>query len=156
LWQPEELLACATSFGAYCLLNYLVRYGCPFGRIALRCPAIDMYTLLTGTILTPLELEKLEKGKPAEAGFDRLIRITPEFLEELRRADLHQMDFLPWAEQILILHGTKDEIVPIGSVESFADEQLMEFEPVENADHRFQDPKIMDLAISRILKFYFE
>ena len=55
-----------------------------------------------------------------------------------------------------ILHGTKDEIVPIGSVESFADEQLMEFEPVENADHRFQDPKIMDLAISRILKFYFE
>ena len=84
LWQPEELLACATSFGAYCLLNYLVRYGCPFGRIALRCPAIDMYTLLTGTILTPQELEKLEKGKPAEAGFDRLIRITPEFLEELR------------------------------------------------------------------------
>ena len=156
LWQPEELLACATSFGAYCLLNYLVRYGCPFGRIALRCPAIDMYTLLTGTILPPLELEKLEKGKPAEAGFDRLIRITPEFLAELRENDLRRMDFLPWAEQILILHGTKDEIVPIGSVESFADEQLMEFEPVENADHRFQDPKIMDLAIARILKFYFE
>ena len=156
LWAPERLLACGTSFGGYCLLNYLVARGCPFERIALRCPAIDMYRLLTDTILTPPELEKLEKGKPAEAGFDRLIRITPEFLEELKAADLHQMDFLPWAEQILILHGSKDEIVPIESVRRFADEQLIEFEPVENADHRFQDPKIMDLAIARILKFYFE
>ena len=155
-WQPEQLLACATSFGAYCLLNYLDRCGNPFDRVALRCPAIDMYELLTDTILTPLELEKLEKGKEAEAGFDRLIRITPSFLEELREADLRKLDFLPYAESILILHGSKDEIVPIESVRSFADEQLIEFEPVENADHRFQDPKIMDLAIARILKFYFE
>ena len=55
---------------------------------------------------------------------------------------------------ILILHGTKDEIVPFGAVQRFADENLLDFEPAENAEHLFIDPKIMEKAIIRIADFF--
>ena len=42
------------------------------------------------------------------------------------------------ADDILILHGTKDEVVPFEDSQKFADEQLIEFIPIEKADHRFR------------------
>ena len=113
-----------------------------------------MHEVITNTIMTAEDLEKLEAGKPALVGFDRKIRIDREFLDDLRRADVTKLDYLDEAEKILIIHGTKDEIVPIGAVKKFADDNLIEFIEAENADHRFQDPKIMDLAIAEIIKFF--
>jgi hypothetical protein len=55
---------------------------------------------------------------------------------------------------MLILHGTKDEVVPFADSQSFADSSLIEFIPVENADHRFQNPKQMDEAIKQIQTFF--
>ena len=153
-YQTDKLYAYATSFGAFLFLRYIADHGDPFRRIALRCPALPMHEVITKTIMTAEDLEKLEAGKPALVGFDRKIRIDREFLEALREADVTKLDYLDEAEKILIIHGTKDEIVPIGAVRKFADDNLIEFIEAENADHRFQDPKIMDLAIAEIIKFF--
>lgn len=55
---------------------------------------------------------------------------------------------------MLIMHGTKDEIVPFADSEKFAGDNVIEFIPVENADHRYIDPKKMDFAIAKILEFF--
>ena len=68
--------------------------------------------------------------------------------------DLLHEDFTAYMDDILILHGRKDEIVPFDMVQAFADDQLIEFVPIDNADHRFQDPRAMDEAIKRILDFF--
>ena len=99
------------------------------------------------------ELEKLEKGKDVLVGFDRKIAVNRQFLTDLQAADITRRDYLDYAEDILILHGTKDEIVPLETVRGFADNSLIEFEAVEKADHRFQDPAIMGAAIKRMLAF---
>lgn len=153
-YAPKALYAYATSFGGYLLLQYLQRHGNSFRKIALRCPAVDMYTVLTGSILSQQELEKLDKGKELPVGFDRKIMVSKAFLQELQANKVHEMDFLDFAEDILILHGTDDEIVPYAMACAFAEDNLITFLPVEGADHRFRDPQKMEIAIKGILEFY--
>ena len=152
---PEaELDACATSFGGYLFLKYLSEHPNPFRRVALRCPAVNMYEVLSGVIMREEDRKRLARGKSVAVGFDRKVEVDRVLLESLRQADLTQRDFLPLAEDILIFQGVKDEVVPFAAVEAFADRNCIEFVPVEGADHRFQDPAKMDFAIARILDFF--
>lgn len=153
-YGPQGLYCYATSFGGYLTLKYIADKSCPFRRIALRCPAVNMYEVLTAAIIGPEEQALLEKGKDIAAGFDRKVMISPAFLEELRQQDIRKLDFLDYAEDILIIQGTADEVVPYEEVRQFADDQLMEFLPVEKADHRFRHPGTMETAIKAILEFY--
>lgn len=152
-YGTEELYAYATSFGGYLFLKYISEHGNPFRKMVLRCPAVNMYQSLTERVITPQEAEKLEKGKEVLVGFDRKIAVNRQFLADLQAADITRRDYLDYAEDILILHGTKDEIVPLETVQTFADNNLIECEAVEKADHRFQDPAIMGAAIKRMLAF---
>lgn len=153
-FRTEEIFAYATSFGGYLTLKYIAEHGNPFRKIALRCPAVNMYEVLTTVIMTAEELEKLRKGKEIPVGFDRKIMIGSPFLEELRNNDIQRWDFLDYAEDILILHGTADEIVPFDAVRAFAENNLIELLPIDGADHRFRDPVKMDQCIKDILNFY--
>ena len=150
----EELYAYATSFGGYLALKYISEQGSPFRKIALRCPAVDMYGVLTRTIMKNDEYDRILKGKDVPVGFDRKITVTRAFLESLKENDIRGRGFLDWAESILILHGTADEVVPPESGKSFAEDNLIEFIPVEGADHRFQNPVHMSLATKHVLEFF--
>lgn len=149
----QELFAYAASFGGYLTLKYMAEHGSPFSRVVLRCPAVNMYDSMRERILKNDELARLESGRDADAGFDRKVRISPAFLEELREFDLPRRDFLELSEQIRIIHGSKDEIIPPGVVSRFADDNLIELITVENADHRFTDPLLMTEAIKAALEF---
>lgn len=153
-YQPEGLYAYATSFGGYLTLKYIQEEENPFRRIALRCPAVNMYDVITSSIITQEDMEKLRKGKEIPVGFDRKILIGLPFLDQLHTCDIRGLDFLDHAEDILILHGTADEIVPFEDVHSFAEDNLIEFIPIPGADHRFRDPLKMDAAIKHILEFF--
>ena len=153
-FDAPRLCAYATSFGGFLFLKYISEHGSPFVKIALRCPAIDIYQVQTEKIMTAEDRERIEKGKEAAVGFDRKVALDKPYLDEIRTVDLLHTDFTPWMDDVLILHGTKDEIVPMDMVRRFADDQLMEFVPIENADHRFQDPRAMDEAIKAILEFF--
>ena len=152
---PEaELYGYATSFGGYLFLKYIHDHGSPFRKTALRCPAVCMHDVLTNAIMKNDELEKLRKGKDVPVGFDRKIMVGQAFLDELLAADIRKEDYLEESESLLILHGTKDEIVPFEESRKFADDNLIPFIPVENADHRFQNPKAMNEAIREIQSFF--
>ena len=148
------LYAYATSFGGYLFLKYISENENPFRSLAFRCPAVNMYDVITGAIMQEEDLAKVEKGKDILVGFDRKIKISRNFLQEVKAADITLRDFSDFCGEILILQGTKDEIVPFAAVEAFADRNLLDFEAVENADHRFIDPKIMERAIIRIADFF--
>jgi alpha-beta hydrolase superfamily lysophospholipase len=154
-YETEELYAYATSFGGDLVLKYLAESGNPFRKVSLRCPAVNMYEVLTQTIMDTDALDKLRRGREVPVGFDRKIPVNPQFLEELREKDIRAWDYLDYAEDILVLHGTADEIVPIGAAEAFCENQLIEFVSVDGADHRFRNPQKMDQAIKAILEFFF-
>lgn len=150
----EQLYSYATSFGGYLVLKYISEHSNPFQKIALRCPAVDMYDVLTATIMKHDEYDRIMKGKDVQVGFDRKITVTRSLLEDLRENDIRKRNFLEYADDLLILHGTADEVVPFGEGEAFADNQLIEFIPIEGADHRFQNPAHMSLATKKVLAFF--
>ena len=153
-FHGPRLLGYATSFGGFLFLKYMADHGSPFERVALRSPAVDLYWIQTHRIMSPEELERVEKGKEASVGFDWKVDLDKVFLDEIRAVDLVHHDFTAYMDDVLILQGRRDEIVPFDMVQSFADDQLMELVPIDNADHRFQDPRAMDEAIKAILEFF--
>ena len=153
-FAPEQLYGYATSFGGYLFLKYISEHGSPFAKTALRCPAVNMHELLSTVIMHEDELERVLKGKTVLVGFDKKIAVDRTFLDSLREAELTQRSFLEQADDLLILHGTKDELIPVDVVRAFAEENVIEFEAVAGADHRFQNPAHMDHAIAQILSFF--
>ena len=154
VFGAKEVYAYATSFGGFLFLKYIAEHGNPFKKIALRCPAITLYDSMIHRIMSQDDLDKILKGKPALVGFDRKIKISKPFLDDLAAADIRKYDYTDYADDILILHGNKDEIIPFDVSAEFADENVIEFIPVQNGDHRFTDPKIMDLTIHNIIEFF--
>ena len=150
----EEIYSYATSFGGYLVLKYIAEYGNPFRKIALRCPAVNMYDVLTKTIMKEDELDTILKGKKALVGFDRKIELTRQFLSDIENSDIQKTSYLPYADDILIIHGTDDEVVPFSAGRKFAEDNRIEFIPVEKADHRFQNPDCMELATKAVVRFF--
>lgn len=144
----------SSSFGAYNTLCYLQKKGeNPFTKIAFRCAAIKMYDAIAQHI-TPEEWDKLNKGKEILRGHERKIKVSKEFLDDLKNHDVSQYDFLEYADDILLIHGTKDESIPISVVQAFSDDNVIELITVQNADHPFSNPDYMDLAIQKIIEFF--
>ncbi len=153
-YQPQALYCYAVSFGGYLTLRYLSQKGCPFRRIVLRCPAVNMYEALTQVLMTPDQREQIALGREVSVGFDKPIPLSPAFLEQLRENDVRNLDFLDWAEDILIIQGTRDDTIPFEEVHAFAENQLIEFLSVEGADHRFRAPGTMEIAIKAMCNFF--
>jgi hypothetical protein len=153
-FAPEIIDVYATSFGGYLFLRYIAEHGNPFQRIALRAPAVEIYEVMNHRILDSGEKERMREGKRISVGFDRKVQIEQTFLNELQMADLSIHDFRKWADNILILQGSADEVVPYESVSRFAEKNGIQFQLVEGADHRFTDVEKMDEAISQILNFF--
>ena len=153
-YHPEGIYAYATSFGGYLFLKYIHENGNPFEKISLRCPAVNMYDVLTRTIMKNDELDRIMKGKDVLVGFDRKIIVTKALLDDLKENDIRQRDYIEYADNILIMHGTKDEVVPIEDSKEFAENNVIDFITVENADHRFQNPNHMNLANKYTMEFF--
>lgn len=150
----DDIYAFGTSFGGFMFLKYISEYGSPFKKIALRCPAVNIYELMVGGLISNDNMEKLEKGRPVPAGFADTVMVNKQFLDGLADSDLSTRDFLDFADDIIIIHGTKDEVVDPAVVKDFAERNVIEFCPIVNADHRFQDYALMGAAINHIIEFF--
>ena len=149
----EKVFNYSSSLGGYITLKYLAEKGDPFEKIALRCPAVNMYDSLTRDF-TREDWDKLGKGRDVLRGHDRMVKLDKEFIDELKAGDISKNEYIDFADDILILHGTKDEMVPIEVSRKFAEDNVIELIEVDKADHRFSDPKSMDMAIHEIISFF--
>lgn len=150
----SQLYSYATSFGGYLVLKYISEHDNPFQKIALRCPAVDMYDVLTRAIMKDDEYDRVLKGKDVPVGFDRKIIVPCSLLDDLKENDIREQDYLDHADNILIIHGTEDEVVPFEEGRLFAENNLIDFIPVQGADHRFQKPAHMSLANKSVMDFF--
>lgn len=150
----EKLYLNATSFGAFLNLKYISELGNPYEKIVLRSPAVNMYRVVSSSLVSDEIREKLNKGKDAEIGFDRKVLINQQFLDDLEKTDIMNRDFMEYADDMLIMHGTKDEIAPFEDAKMLAEENVIEFIPVEDADHRYKDLKKLEYANALAMEFY--
>ena len=151
--QAKHIYNYSTSFGSYITLRYLIEKGNPFQKIALRSPGVNMYESMSNHV-SDEGFAKLKKGKEIQVGFERKMKIDQAFMDDLKSFDVRDHEYFDFADDILILHGTKDEMIPIDLVREFAENNVIEFVPVEGANHPFQNPNHMALAIHKIIEFF--
>lgn len=154
--HTSHIFVYATSFGGYITLKYIHENGNPFDKIALRGPAVTMYYSMQERIMTPENQAALQKGKEALVGFDRKIKVDQDFIDEIREADITKFDFIDYADDILIIHGEQDEIIPSEKVLEFSENNVIEYIPIAGADHRFQNLDLLKLAHSHIINYYLD
>ncbi|MBQ7522140.1 MAG: prolyl oligopeptidase family serine peptidase, partial [Clostridia bacterium] len=152
-FKAQQLYGCGTSFGGYLLLKYIAENDNPFTKIALRCPAVNMYETTTNALMVTENLKTIQKGKPVLLGFDRKVKVTKDFIDDLKKSDITQNNYHSYSDNMLIVQGNKDEVVSYEVVKTFAENNGIPLETVQNADHRFSDPKKADTAISLIISF---
>lgn len=151
--KAEQVYIYSVSFGGYLTLKYIAEIGNPFTKIALRCPGIRMYDLMRKNV-SEADWTKIEKGKEVLIGLDRKMKVDKQLFEDLARSDVRKYEYFDEADNMIILHGTADTTVPIEDSRAFAENNVIEFVPVEGADHPFRDPKLMDIAIHTIIEFF--
>ncbi|MBS5582683.1 MAG: alpha/beta hydrolase [Megasphaera sp.] len=152
-FQAKTIDMYATSFGAYIILRYILTIGNPFHKIAMRSPGINMYETMSHHIGEE-GLRLLKKGKDIQIGFDRKMKIDRSFLQDLKEFNVMDKEYFEYADDMLILHGTNDDMIPISISQEFAENNVIEFIPIEGANHPFQNPNHMALAIHHIIEFF--
>ena len=151
--HAQDLYNYSVSFGAYLTLKYMAEIGNPFKKVGLRCPGINMYQLMLNN-LSEEEQAKLKKGKEVSVGYERKMKCDQKFLDDLKNSDIRKYEYFDWADDMLILHGTKDKLAPIEDSQKFAEDNVIEFIPVENANHTFSDPKTSDFAAHTMVELF--
>ncbi len=153
--NAKALYNYSVSFGGFNTLKYIADNGNPFDKIALRSTSVKLYDIMYSTISDD-DHKKLSRGKEVLAGRDRKMKISKEFLDSLKTTDeeIAAFDYVDYADNILMLHGTLDDSVPIDNAREFSDKNIIELVEIEKADHRFSDPKRMDFAIQKIIEFF--
>ena len=90
--HPEaKLVAFSTSFGGYLTLLYLRNHETVFDQVILRSPAIHMYDVLKANILTKEEQAQIEEYGSTEFGFERKLKITNDFVADLKNHNVDKM-----------------------------------------------------------------
>ena len=89
-----------------------------------------------------------------QVGFERKLKIDNSLLDSLESFDVRDHEYFDFADDMLILHGTKDEMIPFAISQEFAEDNVIEFIAVKGANHPFQNQNHMALAISKIVEFF--
>lgn len=148
------MYANGTSFGGYLLLKYISDHGNPFTKVVLRSTAVTMHDVLVNTIMNEDERKAIDDGKTVYTGFDVKIPVNAPFVDSLADADIRKKDYRNYKSDILMIHGTNDEIVPYSDATDFADNQVITLHTVSGADHRFSEQRLKEDALSCACKFF--
>lgn len=151
----KKLIISCHGFGGYAVLKYMHEHGSPFDSVVLRCPAVNLHEIFTGLYLTENDLDKLRRGKDAIVGFEKKFKINRQFLDSLAENDIMRYDFSAFADTMLIMHGTRDETVPIDAVRRFAEQNDLMLIEINGADHMFKDPARMSEYVNNTVDFIF-
>lgn len=147
-YPSAEKYIFATSFGGYISLlasDKLENY-----KMILRAPAVTMPRVLLETVLkiTP---EEFECHKVIECGFERKIQLPYSFYENLTRYDPFAKEY---GNDILVIHGGKDDVVPLTDVESFVkNRENIKLFVIKDADHRFKKKGEIELIVHETMMF---
>jgi len=144
----------ATSFGGYLGVLYMYLYNSSFKDVILRAPALKMYDILTKNIMDNSKKDELNINGSFKFGYERIIDIYLEFLNELEKYDIFDLYKGKTNLNYNIIHGTIDDVVPIEDSIMFAEKFGATVFKIEGADHRFkkdgQLEQVVEIALNII------
>lgn len=137
----------ATSFGGY--ITLLCSSKLKDFKKVLRAPAVTMAESFVEKIISVSKIEFIN-NKGALCGFEREMYVSVDFYEDLLKYKIQ----IP-QEEILVIHGTEDDIVPFADVKNIADKHPnIKLIPVIGADHRFKKEGELEQILESAMEWY--
>ncbi|MBQ9018004.1 alpha/beta fold hydrolase [Candidatus Saccharibacteria bacterium] len=151
-YPNAKLVPFSTSFGGYVTLLYIQEHPNDFAHVILRSPAINMYDVLSDSIMDDAARESVREKGSFRFGFERPIDVTDRFVEELKQNNVQEaLRGMPLSN-VTIIHGTSDDLVPFSDSQDFATQHGAHIYPVTGADHRYKGDgelaKVMFVALN--------
>lgn len=136
-----------TSFGGYITLlcgDKLREF-----KKVLRAPAVTIAESFVEKII-PVSKDEFLKQGGALCGFERKMYVSVKFYEDLLKYKIQ----IP-QEEILVIHGTEDDIAPFADVKNIADKHPnIKLIPVIGADHRFKKEGELEQILESAMEWY--
>ena len=151
-YKDAKLSYFATSFGAYLVLLKLIRKPQKYDKIVLRCPALKMDKIFVHAILRE-PMEEFKKRGYTIVGYERELKVNYTFYEELENTQIFEL-FQKYENEILIIHGDKDDTAPIEDSYAFQAKYQTAMKVVKGADHRFKKEGELEQVIAYAEQFY--
>ncbi len=139
-YKNIPLIVFGTSFGGYLTLLYHYYHPDIFDYIVLRSPAIKMYQILSTSLIGEDIKKSLDTMGYFDYGFERVIKITDKFINELKENDLVELYKDKKINNMAIIHGDMDDLVPIDDSREFVSKHGGKLYIVKGADHRYKKP----------------
>ena len=127
-WPDAELIAFATSYGGYIAMLYNGRNPGIFSTVILRSPALHFGRLLQELII--------------DEDMQRQLNEADEYRVEDLYSDGERL------EDVFIIHGDADEVVPYEDSVAFAEEHGILLHTVKDADHRYMGEGQLEEAVA--------
>lgn len=147
-----ELCYFGSSFGAYIIMLYLMKYKVKNSRAFMRSAAVDMNEFFED--LSMSQQQEMEKTGYIVLKYDFVpdIMLTEEFLEDLKAHDLMEL-FSAEDNEFRMIHGSRDEDVDYQRAKTFAENFGIELVTVEGGDHRLSIPGAPEKVLRETLDF---
>ncbi len=149
LYPQAKKSVFATSFGGYITILCAEKLGKV--SLVLRAPAVTMAKVLLENVLHMDEEEFKAKGV-VECGFERPLNLPYSFYEDLLKQECIFCKYL--LLPTMIVHGDRDDTVPLEDVEAFATVMgNVRLEVIHGADHRFKHPGEIEIILDLTKEF---
>lgn len=153
LAPDAELVYFGSSFGGYITLLYLSLYAHAGRRTCLRSAAVDMYGIFDGWMRRDGIAMPDCGWFEYDLDFYRPVKITREFLDDLRRYDLFRVARRT-ADRVRLLHGERDEIASPAAAQRYAETFGAELTVFPGGDHRLSVPGAPERVVAETLRFF--
>ena len=145
-YKDAKLSYFATSFGAYLVLLKLIRKPQKYDKIVLRCPALKMDKIFVHAILRE-PMEEFKKRGYTIVGYERELKVNYTFYEELENTQIFEL-FQKDENEILIIHGDKDDTAPIEDSYAFQAKYQTAMKVVKGPNQRFKKEGELEQVIA--------
>ncbi|MGI6732344.1 MAG: alpha/beta hydrolase [Anaerovoracaceae bacterium] len=149
-----EIAYFSTSFGAYITLIYFSKMQYSGKKAILLSAAINMPNLLFDRT-SQEEFQELKRQgySVMQHNYPRPMKLSWGLYQDLDAHNLFEV-YKPGQAQIHMIHGDKDELVPLKIANEFAHKFSAELTVIPEADHFFRDRGSLEQVLNIAKRFY--
>ncbi|MGI5978896.1 MAG: alpha/beta hydrolase [Oscillospiraceae bacterium] len=148
-----EIVYFGSSFGAYITLLYLSLYAHAGRKAVLRSAAVDMRGIFDAWMQRDGIAMPDCGWFEYDLDFYRPVKITKEFLDDLRKYDLFRI-CRKTACSVRMLHGERDELASPEAARRFADTFAAQLTLIPDGDHRLSIPGAPERVLAETLRIF--
>ena len=147
-----EICYFGSSFGAYIIMLYLMKYHVTGAKVFMRSAAVDMHEFFED--LSPAQQKEMEQKGYIMLEYDNVpsLKLTRDFVEDLRNHNLFE-SFTSEGNTLKMIHGSSDEDVDYSNAADFARKFGIELITVPGGDHRLSIPGAPEKVLEETLGF---